>query len=538
MKRKMIVLVLAMLATGPALASAAPAKPAPKAGAHYLVGTGIQSINPTPEMIAAKNFFLGGYGVSSGRVGNVVQSPVSDALGRVATGILGDGIATRALAIADGRSTIVLAQIETQGYFSAYRQGPFGIVDIRRDAAAAIGRINQGRHHPGPTIDAEAILVDSNHTHGGPDTVGVWGGVPTEYLKLVHDRTVEAIVAAYRSMVPATLTYGTAEAPDLLSNDFSKDPNNQAMDTPVRVLQATSVVTGKVVATYSNFSAHATILGSDNLKVTPDYTGILSDMIGQTFGGFGFDQVATLGRTHAGGRPGCADHSLKGDAASLCSLRGYAGVVLDRVKKAVASSHVLTGRALVAMHSYLITVPATSVALQAASYAGQAIGAPIMRSLLPPFEMGDLIGAPLFSGRIGDILLSGSPGEPYPQILQKVAQTVPAEGHINIGTAGDFLGYIIGPLEAFPEPIKQTVVDENGQPSPVASDNFAFNAGADFGERLTCAFLRGAGDVMDANPDVYWNTYQRCALFTSDHLLPHGADLQGPTSPDLSSVLS
>jgi hypothetical protein len=366
----------------------------------------------------------------------------------------------------------------------------------------------------------------------------VWGGTPTEYLAFVHDRTVEAIVAAYRAMRPATLYYGAVAAPDLLSNDFDKDPANAVMDNDVRVLQGRDPASGKVIATYSNFSAHPTILGGGNRKITPDYTGILSDMIGQTYGGFGFDQVATLGRTHAGGRPGCADKTLKDAAADLCSLRGYAGVVLDRVKKAVAAAKPLTGRSVVAMHSYLITVPATSVALMAGAYAGQAIGTPLMRSLAPPWTTGDLIGTSVFSGRVGDVLFTGSPGEPYPQILQKVAETVPARGHVSIGTAGDFLGYIIGPFEAFPEPIRQTVVDDKGSPSPVASDNFAFNMGADFGERLTCAQLRGAGDVMDRDPDVYWSTYQRCYLFPTDHALPAGADVDAPRSPDLSGALS
>ena len=538
--RKLVAFVLAPVLLAAVAAHADPRAAKPKDAAVYLVGGAARSINPPAEMIKAGNFFLGGYGLGSGRLANrpELQTPASLDGPRTADGILGNGIASRALAVSDGARTIVLAQIETQGYFSAYKQGPFGEVDIRRDAAAAIARVNEHNDDRLPRIDAESILVDSNHSHGGPDTVGVWGGVPTEYLKLVHDRTVEAIVAAYRAMRPATLTYGTVAAPDLLSNDFDKDPNNASMDNDVRVFQAKDARTGKVIATYSNFSAHPTILGSGNRKITPDYTGVLSDMIGQTYGGFGFDQVATLGRTHAGGRPGCADKTLKGADADLCSLRGYAGVVLDRVKKAVASAQPLTGRAVVDMRSYLIEVPATAVSLLAGSYAGQVIGTPIMRSLLPPWTVGDLIGTTVYSGRIGDVLLTGSPGEPYPQILQKVAETVPAAGHVSIGTAGDFLGYIIGPFEAFPEPIKQTVLDDQGNPSPVNSDNFAFNAGIDFGERLTCAQLRGAGDVMAHDSDIYWNTYARCLLFPTDHALPEGADLSGPTSPELSSVLT
>ena len=68
----------------------------------------------------------------------------------------------------------------------------------------------------------------------------------------------------------------------------------------------------------------------------------------------------------------------------------------------------------------------------------------------------------MFSGRIGNVLINGGPGEMYPQIVQKVRELVTADnpagikGFLNIGTAGDFLGYIIAPLEAYPEPIKDS----------------------------------------------------------------------------------
>src|SRR5205823_1891313 len=118
-----------------------------------------------------------------------LQTPLIEP--RFATGVMdcptlpGCDVHVRAVAFGDGTKAIVLAQIETQGYFVAYKEGPFGIGDIRRDAVGAITRL-KGYGKTLPTIGG-AVLVDSNHSHGGPDTVGVWGGVPVEYLRLVHD---------------------------------------------------------------------------------------------------------------------------------------------------------------------------------------------------------------------------------------------------------------------------------------------------------------------------------------------------------------
>jgi hypothetical protein len=163
-----------------------------------------------------------------------------------------------------------------------------------------------------------------------------------------------------------------------------------------------------------------------------------------------------------------------------------------------------------------------------------------------------------FSGRIGDILLSGGPGEIYPQIVQKIRQTVPARGYLTIGTAGDFLGYIIAPLESYPEPLRRGFFDGSpppvgnadctggqspvavpspvGCPAPVDNDNYFFNVSHTLGERLTCSILRGAGELMKNDKNAYWAQYDRCAAFANDYALPADLDTTFPAQPDLSGL--
>src|SRR5438105_1428387 len=110
---------------------------AANASADYSAGAAVESIDPTPEMIASKNFFLGGYGLGSGRILNrqELQTPLIDP--RLATGVMdcptlpGCDVHVRAVAFADGTNAIALAQVETQGYFVAYKEGPFGLSEIR-----------------------------------------------------------------------------------------------------------------------------------------------------------------------------------------------------------------------------------------------------------------------------------------------------------------------------------------------------------------------------------------------------------------------
>src|SRR4051812_10442557 len=513
-------------------------------------------------MLAGKSFYLGGYGFSDFKLGNKEQIPGTS--GRYAVGVLGDGSHSRAFAVSDKQHTMVLTQIETQGYFAAYKQGPYGINEIRKDASAAIGKLAAGRTGAAPVPTASQILVDSDHSHGGPDTVGVWGGVPNWYLKFVHDKTVTAIVDAWKGLQPATLSYGVAHAgvvnetgkypptgddDPLLTNQFSDDPNNQTMDDEIRVLQAHDPSTGAVSATYVNYSAHPTVLGSTNTRVTGDYVGRLNLKLSQAFGGFAMDQVGTLGRE----QPSRADCPTGGsdsdEAAALCKLDSYADRVVTKVQRAVDAASPLTGTPVVGLNSYLLSEAATNPVLAGGDYAGFAAGAPIMRAATPPWFTGDVLSTTAFSGRIGDVLISGGPGEMYAQIWQKVRDTVTGmRGYMSIGTAGDFLGYIISPLTAYPEPIRQSMLDGGpppnnsncsgvpspiGCPDPIGNDNYFFNVSHTFGEHLTCELLRGAGNVLDNQPTKYWVQYRHCFAFAQDLATPAGTDTRFPEQPAL-----
>ena len=605
-----LIAAAATVVAGGATAGWAASHPKPAKPAIYLVGGGVESINPTQAMLANQDFYLGGYGFSSGHPGNVTALP-SPLGGRYSDGILGnghfdsngnyvesndgDGSHSRAFAVSDKKATVVLAQIETQGYFNAYKQGPFGENEIRKDAATQIAALVGPKTAPAPT--ASSIVVDSDHSHGGPDTAGVWGGVPTSYLKMVHDQTVKAIVDAWQAMKPATLTYGIAHAgvsgnfglyppqecidagkPDcngvsgadwLLHNQFSTDPANKVMDDEIRVFQARDAKDkDKVLATYVNYASHPTVLDDDNIKVTGDYVGRLNLAMEQAFGGFAMDQVGTLGREQPERAtcddpsitPADPDHADATPAFALCELDNYAKRVVTKIKAAVSPQHAqqLTGQPIVAMNSYFLSDTTTNGVLLAGEYAGQAIGAPFGRANNAPWYTGTNLGTTVYTGRIGPVLVTGGPGEMYAQIWQRVLETAacaPAlcgeladhsiTSVMNIGTAGDFLGYIIAPLEAYPQPMESSAISTgNGDcgngvpapagicPKPIGNDNYFFNVSHTFGERLTCDFLRGADDILQKGT-TYWGSYPRCAAFINDHVAPEGLDTQFPAQPNL-----
>jgi hypothetical protein len=339
----------------------------------------------------------------------------------------------------------------------------------------------------------------------------------------VADRTVDAIVSAFQSMEPARLYYGTAPGRDLLSNQFDYDEANKVMDSDVRVLQARQ---GRhPLVTLLDFSAHATVLGSSNTKASGDWVQAANPLLEQTFGGKAVTVVGTLGRTQPGDR-GCTDPSATTeDAQNLCKLHDYAARVVERAAEAAAHAHEISGTS-VAVRSYLVQDPSSNALILGMEYGGEPAGIPLMRSMTPPWLTGNVLGTVTQSARIGDVLLSAGPGEMYPQIALKVAGTVPARGYMTAGLAGDQLGYLIAPFEAYPEPIRRSFFNYEGdEVSPIDNDNYFFNVSHTMGERVTCSLLRGAGEVFGHGMD-YWNQYERCPLFLNDAFMAAGADAQ------------
>lgn len=496
-----LLLLALLLAVAPAQAASKRAKK-PK----YSVGAASRSINPEPDGTwKGQPVYLGGYGIGAG--------PVLG--GRAADGILGDGPSVRAFAVSDGKNSFAIADIETQGWFVAVKQGPYGLIDMRK-------RVEE---RTGGALKAEDVVIQSDHSHSGADPMGVWGGVPDDFMKYMADRTVDAIVAAYESKRLGRLYYGTAPGRDLLSNQFDYDAANKVMDSDVRVLQARDS-DGDPFVTLLNFSAHSTVLGSGNTKISGDWPQAANPLMEQRFGGRAVTVVGTLGRTQPGDR-GCADPAATTeDAQNLCKINDYAARVVDRAAQALATAKPLPAKPVVRSSSYLVTDPSSNALLLGLLYAGQAAGVPIDRALTPPWLAGNVLGTVTASARIGDVLLSSGPGEMYPQIPLKVAEIAPARGHMTAGLANDQLGYLIAPYEAYPEPIRRSFFNERGdEVSPIDNDNYFFNVSHTMGERVTCSLLRGAGEVFGKG-SAYRDAYDRCATFPNDAALPPGTDTE------------
>jgi hypothetical protein len=476
----------------------------------FSVGAAKRTLNPNPQVAPDDGqVFMGGFGL-----GAVRRS----------TGVLGEGASVRAFVVDNGTQAIALVESDNQGTFAAYEltRSQAGTIDIAKAVEAAR-----------PALKADHIVIAADHSHAGQDLIGVWGGVPDEYLDFVKAQSVAAIVEAFDTREPADLYIGSiggirpGDATTILNSQFDDsscqpDPANPGhtqlpcsedgdfpdwdlVDDSVRVLNARRPE-GSTVATFINFAAHATVMGSGNHLISADWPGPTAEKVEAALGGTAVVMPAANGRTQPD-RPGGTDPE---------KLDAYSTTISKIAVDAIRDSVLVQGDQ-VSAKKRLIFETADNAGLLALQFAGQGgclldpqVCVPIMRSKTPPWTNGNVIGTVVSAVRVGNVLFSGAPGEPYPEIAFGIQKAVDAgvtgwpdiTHHFIFSLSDDQLGYLIAPTEGVPFAAEKTAIDGN--------DNFLFNVAAPIGDHVMCTAIDLALD-LGFSGDALSN--QRCAAW-------------------------
>lgn len=440
-------------------------------GADLQVGVARRDITPTPATAPPDgSVYLGGYGFGPERPSTGVLAPIF----------------VRAFVVSGAGGTVAFAQNETQGAFAAYKQGPYGHADVARAVEAATGG----------AIARQNVIVGSDHSHAGPDTTGVWGGLPDSYLAYLRDQTIGAILDAYAARRDAELWTGTVDATDLIRSQFSEPPNDE-VDGELRVLAAIPPggAPGEPFGMLINYAAHATVMGGGNTLISGDWPSVVSDAIERRYGmDAAVVMVADVGRTQP------RDGEVPGDT-DVEKLSGYAARVEERVLAAASQLARQQGEVVAGAQLFLREPYANPL------FPLSFLGAQISRSDVEPWLNGETVGTVVSAARVGDLLFIGIPGEGYPAIQFTLERLVPASQHFVFGLANDQLGYLIAPESGYPQVL--AAAPDN--------DNAIFNVSPRIGDHIACTALVAARAVGFAVGD----SPPECAPYASeDHSLP------------------
>ncbi|PSP89580.1 hypothetical protein BRC90_04455 [Halobacteriales archaeon QS_4_69_34] len=238
--------------------------------------------------------YLGGFGIG--------PQPSRRAIGNR------DGVSARALAVSAGDEAVAMAVLDVTGLGNRQQRA------IRRRSAERTG------------LDPSQVLVSVTHTHAGPDFQGLWGGVPASYREYLVERTVRSIERAVAAREPARAFVGSVDAADLAANRRVEDFGTVSTLT---ALQFRRVRGDDTVATFVNFAAHPTIVGSGNARVATDYVGPLERAVEREQGG-----VAV----YFNGAIGDASADDSGGATDYAAAAGYGESLAARADDALAEA--------------------------------------------------------------------------------------------------------------------------------------------------------------------------------------------------------
>jgi hypothetical protein len=455
-----------------------------RAAGEYQVGAATRLIHPdAPGSPLAPGTAVqrGGNGLGDG------SHIVSQTIGAgSAAAYAGEPLSARAVVIDDGIEAVAMVTVETQGMFVAYQRGIPGLGDI----AAQVEDATDGG------LRADHIVISNDHTHSGPDLIGAWGFVPDDYARFVAAQTRDAIIAAYEAREAATLVAGADAAPDIIYNMNCTEALNQSgntgapnnlcnprldkKDSYVRVMQARSTAEdAHVITTVLAFAAHATLGGGSGLH--GDWPQFMSQKLSVTYGGVGIAIEGAVGATQPC-RPFCGFTDKARYGPSLPSDRkgAYTFMLSWHTARALATSVAVDGpvRGVKGFIRHEVENPL----LYALVTHGDAIGAPIARSLDAPWVVGNTVLTLTSALRVGNVLINGAPGEAYANIPAGVeaALAVDPRLHWTLGLADDQLGYLIAPVEAYPAVLAEAAVN----------DNTIFNISLTVGDHVMCAQTR------------------------------------------------
>jgi hypothetical protein len=422
MRRLLAVVLPALLAAAIATAAAhggPSAVPAAKRIHSPLPVLGMAKVEITPDLAAGK-VRLSGY---AGRW----RKP--------ATGVL-DPVWARALVGADTRGRLAGVVGLDLCYVSA---------DLRDRVLAKLA---------GRGFTSANLLLAATHTHSsiaGLDRTPVarlmFGPFDEALLERTATRIAQAVTHAQDAMVPARWEIATAVLTGMsrsrLDPAFSvdesgyakgmkPDPAKYPIDGRLTVLRV-STVDGKALGAVVHFAAHPTILSPKNLRVSPDYPGVIYARVEAALGA-GTVAVflnGTLGDTAP--TPDWADDV----ATEERQVREYGNRLADEVVRAMPDvrpmkrGEIETGETTRAFPS--VTLRALHGWTPPLSFARAFYTRPEM-----PFQ----------AVRLGDLTLLAVPGEPTTKVGAELMSLCAAgETCRVVAPAGGYMGYLVTPEE-------------------------------------------------------------------------------------------
>lgn len=132
------------------------------------------------------------------------------------------------------------------------------------------------------------LFLAMSHNHAAPDTIGIYGVFPKQYVDFLQARILEGVLRAKERLAPVAswvagsdeLSLGGARVVDLARN--ARNPG--LVDPQLAVLQARGS-DGRAIVTFVHFTCHPEGLRQGATEISPDFPGTLCHSLAESEGG-------------------------------------------------------------------------------------------------------------------------------------------------------------------------------------------------------------------------------------------------------------
>jgi hypothetical protein len=368
------------------------------------------------------------------------------AVGKAITGVF-DYQMAKALWLDDnsGRGGIVIAVVDCIGL-------------PRADIEKIRGLLNSFMKESG----CRSINIIATHTHAGADTLGLWGpigvsGRSPEFMQVLYDGVVSAVLQAYDSRRDGRLFYGTAITEGIQRD--SRPP--EVFDSMLHSLRFVSFNGGGIRVI--NYAAHPEALGSGNTFISADFPAYLTVHVKQNTGDDAIFIPGAIGGLIATRRMSSDD----GEELPVLESTILTGQRLADFALGIANERELLPD--IAVNSKEVVLPVDHKVYVISTFLGTLEPITLPRGGRHRLSM--VTEAGLL--KLGDLRIFLVPGELFPELAYGGAALNPTtltdiagEGFLIFGLCNDEIGYIVPPGDFFLHetyPYLQRGVDATGR---------------------------------------------------------------------------
>jgi neutral ceramidase len=363
-----------------------------------------------------------------------------DRKGKPSTGVH-DEIFVKALAASDGTDTAVIVGADML---------------IIPENVADLVRVRVSRQ---TKLTANEILFNASHNHSGPGAFAP--GFASKAFNGPYDPNIpdflaraftEAIVEAYESLEPAKVTYGGVDVPEYIRNRTRRDG---LVDSELSYMLVEQKDADRCFLV--SYSAHPTILGSDNMEFSGEYPGFLVRRITEKTGAEAI---------YLGGAVGSMSARPPEGSESFERCRAMGAALADKVLEAAADEMLFEDKVDIASIGIPIKLPPFQLRLSK--------NWRVSKFLFPVLGI-DTDGW-MHAVRIGDIAFVGTPADYCGEISVELKSRMQTRiGDIWVlSFNGDYAGYISPDRYYYDKDEKGGYGYERGVMSWIGPDQEAF----------------------------------------------------------------